>query len=275
MDFEVHSVAQVIGQRPATARRVEFRPLYQTLNSDEGHHGRYFSVRREQRLHSDAARKYGSRTPYVGTEVFLSLVDQHEAPYPQDMPYLSVRALLTNRDLPCLVPRDGHADLTVADSIPVASVGLVRAPSVPKAPFAQREIAWRLIRQLGFDHLPLADMPHREGAQALRDMLGLFVAADHDAHRRQIDALVGSRIEPVTRRLPGAGPLIYGRGVACTLRVDEDGFSGTSPYLFGLVMERYLARHVSINVFTQTTLESMQRGAVARWPARMGGRDIV
>jgi len=26
------------------------------------------------------------------------------------------------------------------------------------------------------------------------------------------------------------------------------------------VLEHYLARHVSINVFTQTTLESMQRG---------------
>jgi hypothetical protein len=78
--------------------------------------------------------------------------------------------------------------------------------------------------------------------------------------RRQIESLVGSRIESVTRRLPGAGPLIYGRGVQCTLSVDEEGFSGTSPYLFGLVLEHYLARHVSINVFTQTVLESMQRG---------------
>ena len=61
----------------------------------------------------------------------------------------------------------------------------------------------------------------------------------------------------------------------CTLSVDEEGFSGTSPYLFGLVLEHYLARHVSINVFTQTALESMQRGVVARWPVRMGGRGIV
>jgi len=32
---------------------------------------------------------------------------------------------------------------------------------------------------------------------------------------------------------------------------------------------------VSINVFTQTTLESMQRGTVAKWPVRMGGRGAV
>ena len=274
-DFEVYAVKGISGQQAETTAAMDFRPLYQTLNEDEGNHGRYFSVRREPRLASDTARKYGTRTPYVGTEVFLSLVDQNEAPYADTLRYLSVKALLTNRDLPCLVPRNGQSDLAVADSIPVEGVGLIRPPSTPKSPFAQREIAWRLIRQLGFNHLPLADLPHHEGAQALRDMLRLFVAADNDVQRRQIESLVGSRIEPVTRRLPGAGPLISGRGVLCTLSVDEEGFSGTSPYLFGLVLEHYLARHVSINVFTQTSLESMQRGNVARWPVRMGGRGIV
>lgn len=275
LDFEVYAVRAIAGQQARTTAEMDFRPLYQTLNHDEGNHGRYFSVRREQRLASDTSRKYGTRTSYVGTEVFLSLVDQHEAPYADSLRYLSVTALLTNRDLPCLVPRNGRADLAVADSIPVRAVGLIRAPSRPKSPFAQREIAWRLIRQLGFNHLPLADMPHREGAQALRDMLRLFVATDDEVQLRQIQSLVGSRIEPVTRRLPGSGPLIYGRGVQCTLSVDEEGFSGTSPYLFGLVLEHYIARHVSINVFTQATLESMQRGLVARWPVRMGGRGVV
>ncbi len=275
LDFEVYAVREITGQQAQTTAAMSFRPLYQTLNEDEGNHGRYFSVRRELRLPSDTSRKYGTRTPYVGTEVFLSLVDQNEAPYADAIRYLSVKALLTNRDLPCLAPRDGRSDLAVADSIPVAGVGLVRAPSVPKSPFAQREIAWRLIRQLGFNHLPLADLPHREGAQALRDMLRLFVSVDSEVQHRQIESLVGSRIEPVTRRLPGGGPLIYGRGVLCTLSVDEEGFSGISPYLFGLVLEHYLARHVSINVFTQTTLESMQRGTVAKWPVRMGGRGAV
>jgi type VI secretion system protein ImpG len=275
LDFEVYTVQRISGHQMQTTAALEFRPLYQTLNEDEGNHGRYFSVRREQRLVSNTARKYGTRTPYIGTEVFLSLVDQHEAPYPESLRYLSVKALLTNRDLPCLVPRNGHADLAVSDSVPVSAVGLIRPPSTPKAPFAQREIAWRLIRQLGFNHLPLAGLPHREGAQALRDMLRLFVTSDNGVLGRQIDSIVGSRIEPVTRRLPGAGPLIYGRGVQCTLSVDEEGFSGTSPYLLGLVLEHYLARHVSINVFTQTVLESMQRGTVAKWPVRMGGRGIV
>ena len=275
MDFEVFSVQEMSAQKADTTQELIFRPLFQTLNQDEGNHGRYFSLRRESRLASDSARRYGTRTPYVGTEVFVSLVDQQEAPYASSLRYLSVQALLTNRDLPRLVPRNGHSDLSVKDSLPLSAVGLVRPPSQPRAPFAQGEMAWRLIRQLNFNYLPLMDMDTRQGAQALRDMLRLFVGADDAIAGRQVDGLIGSRIAPVTRRLPGKGPLVYGRGVQCDLTVDEDAFSGTSPYLFGLVLEHYLARHVSINAFTETRLESMQRGRVASWAARMGTRSMV
>jgi type VI secretion system protein ImpG len=82
-------------------------------------------------------------------------------------------------------------------------------------------------------------------------------------------------VEAVTRRLPQKGPLVYGRGILCKLTVDEDSFSGISPYIFGLVLEHWLARHVAINVFTQTELHSMQRGRICQWPPRMGGRGVV
>jgi type VI secretion system protein ImpG len=275
MDLEVFSVQEMRAQKADTTQELIFRPMFQTLNQDEGNHGRYFSLRRESRLASSNARKYGTRTPYVGTEVFVSLVDQHEAPYAESLRYLSVQALVTNRDLPRLVPRNGYSDLSVTDSLPLAAVGLVRAPSQPRAPFAQGEMAWRLIRQLNFNYLPLMDMDPRQGAQALRDMLRLFVGAEDAIAAKQVEGLIGSRITPVTRRLPGTGPLVYGRGVQCDITVDEDAFSGISPYLLGVVLEHYLARHVSINVFTQTRLESMQRGQVASWPVRMGTRGIV
>ncbi len=88
-------------------------------------------------------------------------------------------------------------------------------------------------------------------------------------------SLIGCNTTPVTRRLPGSGLLVYGRGVSCELTVDEEGFSGISPYLFGLVLEHYIARHVSINTFSQMTLHSMQRGKIMTWPARAGQRGSV
>lgn len=275
LDLEVFSLQTLHGHRRQTTEPLEFRSLYQTLNQDEGNHGRYYAMRREQRLASDSTRKYGTRTPYVGTEVFVSLVDQHEAPYPDDLRYVSVQAWLTNRDLPRLVPRDGRRDLHLADSVPVSGVGFVRPPSVPRAPYAVGEAAWRLIRQLGFNHLPLTDLPHREGAEGLRDMLRLFVGTDNPEAERQVDGLIGCQCQPVTRRLPGNGPLVYGRGVEVHLTVDEHHFSGISPYLFGLVLEHYFARHVAINVFSQTRLAAMQRGTIASFAPRMGNRGVA
>ncbi|MGF6545009.1 type VI secretion system baseplate subunit TssF [Paraburkholderia youngii] len=275
LDYEIFSVSRVFGQRAQTSLEVEFNPLYQTLHSDVGNHGRYFSVRREQRALSASARRYGTRTPYIGTEVYVSLVDQAEAPYADDIRYLSVEAWVTNRDLPRLIPRNGKTDLTMSDSVPIEGVRLVHAPSAPRAPYASGETAWRLIRQLSFNYMPLAELDHGDGGQALRNMLGLFIAPGEREQARQIEALVGARTEPVVRRLPGDGLLVYGRGVRCELTVDETGFSGISPYLFGVVLEHYLARHVSINVFTETELRSMQRGLITQWRPRMGGRGAV
>ncbi len=275
LDYEVFSVETVYGQVAATSDELEFRPLYQTLNNDEGNHRRYFSTRRERRLVSDSARRYGTRTPYVGTEVFLSLVDQNEAPYDESIRFLSVDALLTNRDLATLVPRDGVRDLTTEESAPVESIGLIRAPSSPKAPYAEREMAWRLIRQLNFNYLPFEDLDHREGGQGLRDLLRLYLSDDNTEYLRQVESLVGVKTRPVTRKLPGTGPMTFGRGIECALTVDETGFSGVSPCLFGVILEHWLARHVSINSFTQTELHSMQRGRIARWPVRVGARGVL
>jgi type VI secretion system protein ImpG len=275
LDYEVFSVETVYGQVAATSDELEFRPLYQTLNNDEGNHGRYFSTRRERRLASDSARRYGTRTPYVGTEVFLSLVDQNEAPYGEDIRFLSVDALLTNRDLATLVPRDGVRDLAMEESAPVESIGLIRPPSPPKAPYAEREMAWRLIRQLNFNYLPLEGLDHRDGGQGLRDLLRLYLSNDNNEHSRQVESLVGVKTRPVTRKLPGTGPMTFGRGIECAVTVDEAGFSGVSPYLFGTILEHWLARHVSINSFTQTELHSMQRGRIARWSVRTGTRGVL
>ncbi|MBP7564782.1 MAG: type VI secretion system baseplate subunit TssF [Burkholderiaceae bacterium] len=275
MDFEVHSVGAMQAQPEAGGVALEFRPLYDTLSHDEGDHGRYFSLRREARLAPQSARRYGSRSEYVGTEVFASLVDQHEAPYPADLRRLSVNAWLTNRDLPTLVPCNGVDDLLAGESMPIASAGFLRRPTAPRAPIAQGETAWRLIRQLGFNHLPLTELDHRDGGQALRHMLRLFTPDGDERARTEIGALVGTRLAPVTRRLWGAGPLVYGRGVQCTLSVDEAGFSGASPYLFGLVLSHYLARHVAINTFVETRLVSIQRGDVGTWPLRPGTREVV
>lgn len=275
LDFEVYAISKVYGQQAQTSNEVVFNPLYQTRHCDRGNFGRYFSTTRKPRQESRNARKYDTRTPYEGTEVFVSLVDQQEAPWSDDIRYLSIDALVTNRDLPRLIAASGQFSLTMTDAAPVHGARFVFQPSAPRPPFADGESAWRLIRQLSFNYLPLSDMPHNKGGEAMRNMLRLFVSDYDSESSTQIDALVGCQSEPVIRRLPDNGLLVYGRGVRCTLTVDEEGFSGISPYLFGMMMENYLARHAAINVFTETELHSMQRGCVGKWKARPGRRGVL
>jgi type VI secretion system protein ImpG len=163
----------------------------------------------------------------------------------------------------------------MSDSVPIHGARFVSSPSAPRSPFALGETAWRLIRQLSFNYLPLSDMDHAQGGEALRNMLRLFTTASDLESMAQINSLVGCQTRPVVRRLSDEGLLVYGRGVNCSLTVDEEGFSGVSPYLFGLIMENYLSRHAAINIFTETELHSMQRGLVARWKARPGRRGAL
>ena len=275
LDYEIYKVTEVLGQESDSSENTLFRPLFETLNQDDGNYGKYFSINREMRLVSDSIRKYGTRTQYIGSEVFVNLVDQFEAPYSDNIRYLSVTAEVTNRDLAILLPRNGKRDLLCKLSIPSKEIGIIRPISPTRAPFALRERAWRLIRQLSFNYLPLSELDGRAGGQALRDLLNLFVAHQDENAKQQINALLGSEVKAVNRRLPGKGPIVYGRGIEFELSIDEQGFSGNSPFLFGLILEHFITKHVSINMFTQASLTSLQRGHIHRFAPRMGRRTAV
>lgn len=286
MDFEVHSIQQVHatlghgghGGHGAGGHGGEdllFRPLYETVGTDPRAHGRYFSVRRERRRLSDRTRMHGAQAGHIGTEVFLSLVDQFEAPWGDDVSTLSVRVLATNRELPRLLPPAGLKDLTLPEAAPVRRATFLRFPTRPRPPHAERELAWRLIRYLSLNYLTLEEAEQEQGGQALRDFLTLMCPPDMPDVLTQIQSLAGCGLTPVTRRLPGRGPMIYGRGVRCRLMVDENGFSGGTPYIFGLILARFLSRHASLNTFVETELHTLQRGRVALWPAVKGGRGIL
>ncbi|MGF6774731.1 type VI secretion system protein ImpG [Paraburkholderia sp. GAS199] len=267
-DYEVYSVDSLTGMIDGDSTAYQFRPLFHTLNKDTANHGRYFSLRREPRVLSSTTLRHGTRSSYVGTEAFVSLVDQHDAPYRDGLRYLSVEAWLTNRDLPTLLERNGVSDLDADHSLPIESIGLIRRPTTPRTSFSQTETARRLIGHLNFNSLPLDCLDGRSGAKTMRDMLRLYLTDVDAGLLCQVEGLVDVTTRPVTRKMADRGPLVTGRGIECRLTVDETRFSGVSPYLFGLVLDRYLAQRVCINSFIETELRSMQRGHLKRWSVR-------
>lgn len=275
LDFEVHSVQSVEGFGRDNAMEAQFRPFYRSLAGDRGNHGTYFSVRREPRRVSESILRHGARSSYIGSETFLSLVDQNEAPYASRLRQLGVAMTVTNRDLPLLMSTGGLRDFVPTDTLPVSGVRVLHGPTRPAAAVQEGSINWRLISQLSLGHSTLVGLDADQGALALRELLSLYAVLGEPAIARHGASLLRSRLQPITRRLPGAGPLTYGRGVGVHLEVDEGLFAGSSAYVFGAVLQRFLARHVGMNSFTETRMHSAQRGEIACWQPQIGLRPVA
>ena len=59
------------------------------------------------------------------------------------------------------------------------------------------------------------------------------------------------------------------------MQVDELAFEGGSAFMLGSVLDRYFARYVSINSFTETVLRSETRGEINRWMPQWGARPTL
>jgi len=274
LDYEVHSVQRLFATVEGKREEQVFRPFWSTFSGDQGDYGAYFSLRREQRTLSEQAQRYGTRTGYIGSEVFLSLVDEHHAPWRDDVRYLSAEVLCTSRDLPLMLQQD-QGNFVMPDSIPVSELKLCKGPTPPRPALAEGLSAWRLISHLQMNYLSLMDSSDGEGAAALRQLLSLYANLAEAPVARQIDGIRHCTLSAVNRRVPEPGPVVFARGVSITLAVDEQAFSGASPWLFGSVLERVCGRLVALNSFTEFTLNSQQRGEVGYWPPRMGRKALI
>jgi len=272
-DFEVYNVLSVTGHQEGQVNDREFVPLYASVHGIRSDDQAYFAVRREPRLFSEHVVRYGPRTQYLGSEVFLSLVDQRAAPFSDDLKQLSVRTLCTNRDLPLLMPiNQAEGDFITLDSAPIGAIRTVAGPSRPMGSVAENEITWRLISHLSLNYLAMTDLSEQEGAATLRELMSLYLALGNHALAGQVAGLKEVSIQPITRRLAQHRQLLYGRGVGITLTVDESSFAGVSAWPLACVLERFFARHVGVNSFTELSLHSRQRGPLATWEARPGQR---
>ncbi len=276
MDFEVHSLTEVTGHGTGDDSTWRFLPFYNAFHTQPQGHSAYYTSQRQPRLMSQKQQRDGPRSGYIGTEVYLSLVDSQEAPFPVELRQVAVRALCTNRDLPVLMPvGNPKGDLTLAETAPVKSVHVIKGPSRPMSALRESSLNWKLINQLSLNHLSLTDTSAEEGAAALRQILQLYAPAGDAGAQRQIDGLRSVRLQPVVRRLPMPGPITFGRGVAVTVEVDDLSFEGASAFLLGCVLERFVARHVSLNGFTQLRLHSAARGDILQGRPRCGSRPIL
>ena len=277
LDYEVYRVEEVVGYGAGSEARQEFLPFYSAdalSGLDERH--AYYSVQREPRVVSSKQRRHGARSGYLGSELFVSLVDGKQAPYRSDLKQLAVSALCSNRDLPLLMSTGrGRTDFTLDSGAPVESIRCVSGPTKPRPSWVEGDVTWRLISHLSLNYLSMIESEPEANARAIRELLSLYGEVSEATTRKQIEGVVALESNGVVRRMPVPGPLSFGRGLGIELTLDESAFEGTGVFLLGAVLEQFFARYVSLNSFTETTIRSRDRGEVMRWPVRAGRRHLL
>jgi type VI secretion system protein ImpG len=274
-DFEVFQVENVTAYGSRSGEEQVFQPFYRT--HDTGREaGAFYTLHRTPRVLAEKERKFGQISSYVGTEVYLSLVDAEAAPYSSELQQLGVTALCTNRHLPLTMAiGSGRTDFSMEINAPVAETRVLSGPTPPRPPHPDGELTWRMISHLSLNYLSLVDSADGEGATALREILKLYADRTDMQTQRQISGLLSTRSKPITRRVETDGPITFARGIEVTVEFDETAFEGCGVFILGAVLERFFARYVSLNSFTETVIRSQQRGEVMRWKPQLGKRQLI
>lgn len=277
LDFEIVDVTKVEGYGTGGDREQEFRPFYATIDARQREEQRaFYSLRRTQRLLSERETRTGARSSYLGSEVYLSLVDGNEAPFDSGLRELALQVWCTNRDLPFELPVGvGRTDFTSMSGAPVRSIRCVAGPTPPRASAAEGELAWKLISHLSLNYLSLTDLDERQGAASIRELLGLYAELGEPAIVRQIEGLRSISTKSILAPIASGSQLNYVRGLEVQVTFDESAFRGSGAFLLGAVLEQFFARYVSLNSFTETVICTLERGEIKRWPARIGTRALL
>jgi len=278
LDYEIYRLDSVTGIAGDDADDVPFRPFYsaEDFTPFGDRQNAYYSIRRRMRQRSEKQRLKGQRTSYLGSDLYLSLADRSQAPYPGRIEQLAVTALCTNRDLPLLTPIGaGSTDFFLPDGGPVTEIRAIVPPTRPRQSLAEGQRAWQLISHLSLNYLSIADADRGTGAAALRELVGLYAPLGDPSMAGQMEGLVSVASRPIVRRMADGVLSTAVRGLELRVGFDESFFEGTGCYLLGAVLEAFFAKYVSLNSFTETAIHSQQRGEIARWMPRSGRRMLI
>lgn len=273
VDYEIHSILEVTGFGRTSSEQQPFHPFYLQPALDSGNAG-FYSINRLPRMLSENERKFGAKSTYAGSEVFLTLVDPDGTPFSPKLEQLGVVALCTNRHIPLTMPRGlADTDFRSEEHLPVTSIRCVSGPTAPRPSFAEGRHAWRAISHLSLNYLSLVEKGP-EGAEALRELLRLYTLGQ-PKNQTPIEGIVGIQSRPALARSPGGGPVVFVRGLDIDITLDEDRFTGSGVFTLASVLEQFFARHVSLNCFTRLKLKTLQRKDVMTWKPRVGRIPIV
>ncbi|MGK6324469.1 type VI secretion system baseplate subunit TssF [Sphingomonas sp. DT-51] len=273
LDFEIYRLLDVKAHGREAADLRQVAPLYDYAGQlYEWGEALFFATRMRPRRLSTREQRVRRRDDYVGTETWISLTAPGRPERMDEIVELSLRALVTNRELAGMIRTSGAP--LVAEGVPVRAITLLRAPTKPRPPLGIGDAAWRVIGHLTPNYTGFARDP--DGSpEVLRSHLALYGRVDDPALRREVDGVRSVRATPVSRRMPDCTRPAFVRGQHLRIELDEANYENGRMFLFGAVVERFLAEFAAINSFVESSFHGSQQGMFAQWPARLGQRPTI
>ena len=185
--------------------------------------------------------------------------------------------MVTNRDLPMLLPNGVDNVFHLPDGGPVTTIRTPVGPTKPRPCIAQGDAAWRAVSHLSLNYLSIADDNGGSsgGGAALRENIGLYTPLTDRALQQQIEGVVSVKTRPVVRRMHDGVLSTAVRGQEIIIEFDEALFEGSSVFALASVLERFFKKYATINSFTETVLRTQQRGEITRWSPKMGVNRVI
>lgn len=242
--FEIHSILNVYG----TGRDGQTYH-YAPYHAFQHHHtrDRVWSHRREHAHH------------YVGSDVYLSLMDHNLNPNTTDYETIYAKVLCTNRDLAHTL-KEGD-ELYHDGGIPTTRITCCVKPNMPSYTMMEGDMLWKMVSQLSIHHLGYNDPA--VALSVLKETLLLHANMSHTYTGGQIHALTHFSTHEVVRRIPrysnNQAWCGYLKGTGAHVHIDESQDPSGMSFILAHVLWHFLAMNVRVDSFLELTLTSEQR----------------
>jgi type VI secretion system protein ImpG len=259
---EIHSILSVSASSNANDTTQQLQPFYSYNHRTES---------RNEKSFWHARRLASQRKDLPGTEMVLSFLDLDFQPSLPAVQTVYAHTLCTNRELATELPAGASLRLeALTEKGPIVCLG---KPSSPLSPPLGGTTAWRLISHLSLNHLSLSE--EKDSLGALKEILRLYSCPDNHFHQQLIEGITQMSCRKVMR-YTGVEPWRgFCRGNEVTLVFDEEYYEGSGAFLFGAVLNSFLASYAAVNSFTQLIVKSKQREGIWKEWMPMAGTAVM
>jgi len=206
-----------------------------------------------------------------GLETYISFVDASDTQNLPPTETITLQLTCTNRQLPEKL-RAGDIATPTGTSPEFATFrNLIPARPAGLPPLG-RGLHWQLISNMSLNYVSLLRIDTLRTILAAYDFRAMQDRKAARESKLRLEGLVSIESEPVDLLRRGL-PV---RGLRTHIEIRESNFADEGDmYLFGTVLNEFLALFASINSFHELIVEGIEHGETYKWPAKSGQQLVL